>query len=142
MSTVIDGPTPSGTDPSRVHLLAGAPPLVVAFVVLEPDVLVVRVSGELDLATAPELDARVRCEVDERRPARLLIDLSRLRFLGLHGIAVFERIRRRAVASHTDVVLVDLPAAGSRALEFAGVLSSFARSPDVATALAAGRPAR
>jgi len=125
--------------PCRPHLLDGPPQLAVAFTTPEIGVLVVRVSGELDLATAPDLDARVRHEVAERRPHHLILDLRRLRFLSLQGVAVFERTRRRAVAMHARLSLVGLSAAGARALDFAGVLSLFECCPDVSTALAAAR---
>jgi anti-sigma B factor antagonist len=128
--------------PCRPHLVEEPPQLTVAFTTPEIGVLVVRVSGELDLATAPDLDARVRREAAERCLLHLIIDLSGLRFLGLQGIAVFERIRRRAVARHVRVSLVRLSASGARALDFAGVLSSFECCPDVATALAAARTAQ
>jgi anti-anti-sigma regulatory factor len=76
-----------------------------------------------------------------RRPRRLLVDLGRLGFLGLQGIAVFERLRRHALAAGTDVGLVALSPAGRRALQFAGVLPAFDRYPDVASALAAAAQA-
>ena len=132
---------PHASPPRRPHLPDGPPQLTVAFATPEVGVLLVQLSGELDLATAPDLDARVRHEMVERRPYYLIIDLWRLRFLGLQGVAVFERIRRRAIGMNARVSLVRLSAAGARALNFAGVLSSFECCPDVATALAAARSA-
>jgi anti-sigma B factor antagonist len=100
-----------------------------------PGVLVVRVSGELDLAGAPQLDAELQHEVHEREPALLVVDLSRLHFLGLQGVAVFERLRRRTRAAGIDLNLVALPPTGARALEFAGILWHYDVYPDVGAAL-------
>jgi anti-sigma B factor antagonist len=131
-------PMPRPGDETGIHLLDPSL-LTVRFNRPAPGVVVVDVSGELDLATAPELDARLRHEVEEQRPRRLILDLSRLRFLGLQGIAVFCRARACGTAAGTDVSLVALSPTGARALEFAGVLSWFDRYPDLATALAAAR---
>ena len=119
------------------------PLLDIVFSAPAPGVLLVAVGGKLDLASAPELDARVRYEMQRRKPRRLLLDLAHLGFLGLHGVAVFDRLRRHAVRAGIDLGLVALRPAGRRALEFAGVLPAFDRYPDVATALAAaGRSTR
>ncbi len=104
-----------------------------------PGVLVVTLRGELDLASAPGLDAQLRRAVALQAPYRLILDLSGLRFLGLQGIAVFERIRRWTGTARAGMALVGLPPAGERALRYTGVLDRFDRYPDVATALAATR---
>lgn len=108
-------------------------------------VVLATVEGELDLATAPELDIRVRAELCRRRPRWLVMDLSGLQFLGLHGTAVFERLRRGAGADGVGMILAGLPAAGERALRFAGVLERFPHRADLPTALIIAReecPAR
>ncbi|MET8995776.1 STAS domain-containing protein [Amycolatopsis sp. NPDC004169] len=51
----------------------------------EPGVVTVAVSGELDLATSPELRAKVR-EVLTARPWRLTIDLTAVTFCGSSGL--------------------------------------------------------
>lgn len=132
---------PQSADGRDRHPVSEPPLLTIAFAEPAPGVLLVTVDGELDLASAPELDARVRHEVHERQPRRLIVDLARLRFLGLHGIAVFERLRRNPVTIGSGIALVALPPAGRRALEFTGVLPMFDRYPDVATALRAAPPA-
>jgi anti-sigma B factor antagonist len=103
--------------------------LVVAFRTPAPGVLVASVSGKLDLASAPELDRQVREELGRVRPRRLVLDLAQLHFMGLHGIAVFERLRRAATADGIAVSLAAVPPAGARALEFAGVLRWYEREP-------------
>ncbi|GAB3575302.1 STAS domain-containing protein [Amycolatopsis endophytica] len=51
------------------------------------DVAVLAVSGELDLATAPRLEAAFR-RLAARRPRLVVIDLSGVEFLGSSGLAV------------------------------------------------------
>jgi anti-sigma B factor antagonist len=118
-------------------------PLTVAFTTPESQVLLATVKGDLDLSTAPVLDNRVRSELRRRSPGVLVMDLAGLQFLGLHGTAVLERIRRRATADGIGLILVAVPAVGERALHFAGVLDRFSHHADLTTALAVtagGRP--
>jgi anti-sigma B factor antagonist len=118
----------------------GGTTLTVRFSVPVSRVLLATVEGGLNLATAPELDTRVRAELRRREPHRLVMDLSGLEFLGLQGTAVFERLRRGAAADGTGVILVGLSAAGERALRFTGVLERFPRHTDLPAALiVAGR---
>ena len=124
------GPDSAYPEPSLLTITSTSP---------VPGVLVVTLRGELDLASAPGLDAQLRRAVALRAPHRLILDLSGLRFLGLQGIAVFERIRRRAGTARAGMALVGLPPAGERALRYTGVLDRFDRYPDVTTALAATR---
>ncbi len=111
--------------------------LTMTFVAPCPGVLVAAVRGELDLASAPELDTKVRAELHRHRPRSLVLDLSGLEFLGVHGTAVFERLRRRCAVSEIRLSLVAVPPAGERALRFAGLLTRFDRHPDLGAALAA-----
>ncbi len=113
----------------------GGTTLTVTFSVPVSRVLLATVEGGLNLATAPELDTRVRAELRRRGPHWLVMDLSGLQFLGLQGTAVFERLRRGAAADGTGVILVGLSATGERALRFTGVLERFPRHTDLPTAL-------
>ncbi len=119
--------------------LANEEPALLTVTFAEPcrDVLVVTVSGEVDLATAPELDSTVRNEIRRRRPRSVVLDLSGVAFLGVHGTAVLERLRRHPTAIGTMLCLVAISSAGRRALELAGFLAEFDRLPDLATALCA-----
>jgi anti-anti-sigma factor len=62
------------------------PDLVVHVDVCTPAVQVLRVVGELDVATAPILRTAVG-EVLSARPARVVLDLAHVRFLGSAGLA-------------------------------------------------------
>jgi anti-anti-sigma factor len=113
--------------------------MTVTFDLPLPTVLVAKVAGALDLTTAPELDSRVRSELDRRRPRRLVVDLSGLQFLSPRGTAVLERLRRVGTASGMGVSLAALPPIGERALRFVGALAHFDLYADLPTALAAAR---
>jgi anti-sigma B factor antagonist len=52
---------------------------------------VVRVRGELDLATAPQLERALRLLLEESPPAVLVFDLARLDFMDSTGIAALLR---------------------------------------------------
>jgi anti-sigma B factor antagonist len=58
-------------------------------------VILVEAIGELDVATAPDLDHRL-AELAARGHARIVLDLGELRFCDAHGISVFVRARTRA----------------------------------------------
>jgi anti-sigma B factor antagonist len=62
------------------------------------------VDGELDIATAPKLvDAFDRALED--RPPEIVMDLRHVEFSDSTGIAALIRCRRRAVRSHSRLVL-------------------------------------
>jgi anti-anti-sigma factor len=60
------------------------------------EVVVVRVQGEVDTATAPQMGQVVDAQLARRR--RLVLDLSAVEFMDLHGLAVLLRASRRARA--------------------------------------------
>ena len=59
------------------------------------DAVHVILRGELDMSTAPQLRAALD-QALERDPAELVLDLSRLRFMGSSGIAEACRLESRA----------------------------------------------
>ena len=64
----------------------------------QPGVLVARLTGWLDLATAPGAEVRLQELLDTRAPRSIVVDLSRTEFLGSAGVAVLLRLRRGALA--------------------------------------------
>ncbi len=63
--------------------------------------VVLALSGELDLATAPELDRQLR-NAGQTHPGRLLVDLRGLEFMDGIGLGSIIRAQRSAAASgHT-----------------------------------------
>jgi anti-anti-sigma factor len=56
--------------------------------------MVVRVQGEVDTATAPRMGQVIEAQMERQR--RDVLDLSKVEFLDLHGLAVLMRATRRA----------------------------------------------
>jgi anti-anti-sigma factor len=59
-------------------------------------VVVVRVRGEVDTATAPQMGQAIDAQLSRRR--RVVLDLSEVEFMDLHGLAVLLRASRRTRA--------------------------------------------
>ena len=57
-------------------------------------VVVVRVRGEVDTATAPQMGQAIDAQLARKR--RVVMDLSEVEFMDLHGLAVLMRASRRA----------------------------------------------
>lgn len=62
---------------------------------LNGEVAQISLEGELDLASAPELERRLH-ELEARRPAKLIVDLSALSFLDSTGLRVLLQANGRA----------------------------------------------
>lgn len=93
-----------------------------------PDVLVLHVDGELDLATAPRLQHEAAAA-----PGRLVVDLTSVTFLGSHGLRVLLGCAQRCAT-----VLVGVEhSAVARPLQLTGLDSVFEVHPSVSSALAA-----
>jgi anti-sigma B factor antagonist len=74
---------------------------------LTPAAVVVMLSGDLDLATAPELRNALQEALTER--PNLVLDMSDLRFLDSTGIGVLVRIHKRASAVGGALVFAEVP---------------------------------
>lgn len=97
-----------------------------------PDVVVLKVGGEIDMTTAPALENAVRQALSER-PARLVIDLTGAQFFSSAGIAVLmlahrgsDEVALRVVASDRVVL---------RPLELTGLTDDLDIYPTLASAL-------
>src|SRR5687768_7948082 len=55
--------------------------------------VVLRVRGEVDTATAPQMGQAIDAQLARRR--RIVLDLSEVEFMDLHGLAVLMRANRR-----------------------------------------------
>ena len=67
---------------------AQPPPLLRVSVECSDDAAVVRLDGELDCATAPELErAMEQILASDRRPRRIYVDADRLAFADVSGLA-------------------------------------------------------
>jgi anti-sigma B factor antagonist len=71
---------------------------------LAPGVLVIYLDGELDMLTGPPVQDRLG-ELLASRPDRLIIDLSRVSFMGSTGLSVLICVRQDAIAAGVTLQL-------------------------------------
>lgn len=102
-----------------------------------PRVLVARVSGELDMSSAPDLVHVLGPLLDEPFPPRLVLDLTHLRFLGLRGVTALIELHERTAAGdgRGPLRLAGLHPAVARALKLTGTLAMFDLHDSVASAM-------
>jgi len=86
----------------------------------EGDVHTIALHGELDLATADEVDSELR-RVEATDARSIVLDLSRLRFMDSTGIRVILSADVRSRADSNRLGLVHGPAAVRRVFELSGV---------------------
>jgi anti-sigma B factor antagonist len=86
--------------------------------------VVLVLTGELDLASAPELDRQLRA-LESTNPGRVLIDLSRLEFMDSTGIATLIGGQRAAISHGYQFLLRRGPTPVQRLFELAGVSDYF-----------------
>jgi anti-sigma B factor antagonist len=79
---------------------------VVALDHRDQGVVIARVSGEIDTATAPRLSAALHRELDSETCRQLVVDLRTVEFLGAQGLAVLDNARQHAQAYHIGFCLL------------------------------------
>jgi anti-sigma B factor antagonist len=100
---------------------------------------VVTVTGELDVATAPDLNATIR-DVLSRAPMRLVIDLDQVTFLDSTGLGVLVSTHQRVSAEAGEFVLVCHNRNCLRVMEITALTRVFAFAPSVDEAVEAAIP--
>jgi anti-anti-sigma factor len=88
-------------------------------------VVVVRVSGEVDSRTAPQLSAAIHRQLDAGTCRRVVVDLRCVKFIGAQGVMVLENARQHAEANHIGFCLVAESRAVLRPLQALGMIDSF-----------------
>jgi anti-anti-sigma factor len=99
------------------------------------DTTIVSLSGDLDIATVPQLGPLATAELDRDECRSLVLDLSELSFLDSTGIGCWVETRTHATALGKQMVIRNVPAAVRRVLEIGGLLALFegaAPEPDPA----------
>jgi anti-sigma B factor antagonist len=104
---------------------------------LHGDVAVVEVAGELDMATAPQLQYEVSRLVDAGQ-IRLVFDLANVTFCDSTGLSVFVRARNRCEAAGGEVRLAAPQRAVQRILEVSGLVEVLNTYPSVDEAIGSG----
>jgi anti-anti-sigma factor len=97
---------------------------------------VIRIAGELDIASAPELGELLRSL--ERPCDRVILDLSELAFMDSTGLTLAVIEHRRAETDGFQFVLAGATGPVLRALRLAGLDAQLNLAPDVASALPDG----
>ena len=82
---------------------------------------IVKLCGELDIASSPDLREQLLGILSRRTPSHLILDLSRLEFIDSSGIAVFVNTERRARLLGCALVLIAPQAPVSRVLQICGL---------------------
>jgi anti-sigma B factor antagonist len=96
---------------------------------------VLSVSGEVDVATAPQLRERLVDLVSEGH-AHLVLDLNRVGFLDSTGLGVIVGCLKRARGNDGDLVLVCEQRSILKVLEITGLTAVFQIHPTVEAAAA------
>jgi anti-anti-sigma factor len=97
---------------------------------------VLRVVGEVDLVTAPELEESIKREL-ERRPEVLVVDLSGVSFLASVGMSVLIATNQQ-IGDATRLRLVATGNATLRPMELTGIAAEFSIYRSLDEALAGG----
>lgn len=101
------------------------------------DVVVISVSGELDMATAPQLQAPIT-ELLEQGHNRLVFDLAEVSFCDSTGLSVFVRAKNSCDDADGDVRLAAPQRGVLRILEVSGLVEVLPTHATVDEAVAAG----
>ena len=100
------------------------------------DLVVIGVCGEIDSLTAPKISTTLHCEL-ERQPAVLVLDLTKVSFLGVAGLQVLDCALDRANTLPTALNLVyDDPSVVQSALRAGAMAGLFPTFRTVAQACA------
>jgi anti-anti-sigma factor len=101
---------------------ADGAPLATEEVAVDHGVVVVTLTGEIDLVNADEVRAALQAQL-EARPGGLVLDLA-LDFLGSAGLAVLVEVQRNAQREEVAFGVVATGSAALRSLELSGLRDS------------------
>lgn len=93
---------------------------------------VLSISGELDMATVPQLRDLAVAELRRSECRKLVFDLARLEFIDSTGIGCWVELRNAAIADDRQVVLRSAPPQVLRILAIGGLDRLFIEGPDTA----------
>jgi anti-anti-sigma factor len=78
------------------------------------------VFGDIDIVTAPHLEAALRAAIADHRPRSLTVDLGGVAFIDAAGLTAL--VRTRVGADHVDIRLTNARPAVARVLAITGLL--------------------
>lgn len=99
------------------------------------DVVVVSVGGELDMATAPQLQDQITEQLDQGHH-RLVFDLAELTFCDSTGLSVFVRAKNSCDDAGGEVRVAAPQRGVLRILEVSGLVEVLSTYPTVEEAIA------
>lgn len=102
-------------------------------------VVVVRVSGEIDMVTVPMLSTALHVQLGRPECRVLIADLTGITFFAARGIAVLEQVDQRARSMGIPFWLTGCPRVMLRTLEATGMSGAFSLQESVAAAITAAR---
>ncbi|MBM7773518.1 anti-anti-sigma factor [Actinokineospora baliensis] len=100
------------------------------------DIPVLRLRGDIDLATRPTIAAALTVRL-ARRPRLLVVDLTHVGFVGACGLAMLTQAQHQARTAGGEVAVACCAAPVLRAMEVTRLLGEIAPYATVADALAA-----
>ena len=97
---------------------------------------IVTIGGELDLATAPQVQRTLSAALADLHPAdpSLLVDLHRLEFMDTSGLGLLLRARKAAREHGSDLILIAPAPRVRRVLSKTNLLQTFTVYPSVSAA--------
>jgi anti-sigma B factor antagonist len=101
-----------------------------------PGVRVVRVAGELDMLTAPQLASCLLSQIDARG-GHIVVDISKVTLLGAAGLGSLVRAREAATCHHVELHLAGVDhRAVARPLEITELRPTFSIHPSAESVIA------
>ena len=95
----------------------------------QPPAAMLRLSGDIDLATADDVVMRgANLLTHSQSGVPLIVDLGEVTFLDSSGLSALVRLRRAAEAQGCQVLLQDVPDRVAALLELAGLAEYFPRA--------------
>jgi anti-sigma B factor antagonist len=86
----------------------------------------IEINGEVDLACVPELERTVDRAL-RAAPERVVVDLRGATFIDSSGIGALLRLRTRAIARQTDMIVMRPSGDADRIFEICGIEGVFPR---------------
>jgi anti-anti-sigma factor len=93
------------------------------------DPVVVTIRGEVDLATAPQLESSIQ-RAFTAGPEAVVLDLDGLTFIDSSGLRVLVALSKDARSRNASLTLRNVPRHAQRVLDLTGLSEWFDRAPD------------
>jgi anti-sigma B factor antagonist len=103
---------------------AGGSPLVIERV-QDARTVVLVLRGEIDLASAPQLENAAIEAVTATGPSRIVIDLAGVEFMDSTGLATLIKAQSQARSNNRSLILRHVPPQAQRVLEISGFAEAF-----------------